>query len=52
MMVNLLEQQVRQLEEERNRLCEQKATLMVEVAEYRQMADELAVTIKNNDKNR
>jgi len=52
MMVTLLEQQVRLLEEERNQLGEQKAKLMVEVFEYKEMADKMAVSIKNIDKSR
>ena len=51
MMVILLEQQVRNLEEEKDQLCQQKVQLMLEIDEYKRMADNLAITIKDADKN-
>ena len=50
LMVTLLEQQVRLLEDERDDLHRQKAQLLVEVDEFRQMADRMAVAIKDRDK--
>ena len=50
LMVTLLEQQVRHLEAERDDLHRQKAQLQVEVEEFRQMADRMAVAIKDRDK--
>lgn len=49
-MLQTLEQQVRLLEEERDALCEHKAKLMVEVEEYREQVDQMAVMIKDSDK--
>ena len=50
LMVTLLEQQVRLLEGERDDLHREKAQLLVEVEEFRQMADRMAVAIKDRDK--
>ena len=47
---NILEQQVRQLEEEREQLFVVKAQLLFEVEENRQIADKLAIQIKDHDK--
>jgi len=49
-LISLLEQQVRVLEDERDSLCQQKAEMMREIAEYRQMADSLAIQVKEFDK--
>lgn len=50
MMVGLLEQQLKTLEQERDLLCQQKAELMLQVHEYQAMVDEMAIKIKDNDK--
>ena len=51
-MLTLLEQQVRLLEAERDELCSERAKLMVEVSEYKDMADKLAIQIKDTDRNK
>ena len=49
-MVTMLEHQVRLIEEERDQLCTQKVQLMLEVEEYKQMANKMAISIKDTDK--
>ena len=49
-IVSVLELQVRQLEEDRDALCLEKAQLMASVDEYRVITDQLAIQVKNADK--
>ena len=49
MLISVLEQQSRQLEEERNALITEKAELQLEIEEHKETIGKIAVKVKEND---